>query len=245
MWKKMNTSSDAAEQVVRLSLQGMEVAARISGSGAKNVAAILVAIAKDQQKIKGKTKLSNMLKSGKELKVFSIRESDLKKFTDEAKRYGVLFSAIVDKRNMNFDGMVDIMVKAEDAGKINRIVDRFNLATIDLATVKNEVSQITSKKESKGKIVKEQNTVDKIAEEILADDNNLSNPNVAKMEKSPLSEHSLGNKKSLDQGSNLKKTSVREELKNIKKTLLDKSRDKSNSRKLNNSRLKKKQLKEK
>ena len=82
----MNTSSDAAEQIVRMTLQGMEVALRVSGSGAKNIAAMLVAIAKDQQKVKGKTSLTNMLKSGRPLKVFSIRENDIKKFTEEAKQ---------------------------------------------------------------------------------------------------------------------------------------------------------------
>ena len=35
-------------------------------------------------------RLTNMIKSGKELKVFSIPNKDLKKFTEQAKRYGVL-----------------------------------------------------------------------------------------------------------------------------------------------------------
>ena len=35
----MNTSGDAAEPVVRLSLEGMEVAAKLTGSAAKEVAA--------------------------------------------------------------------------------------------------------------------------------------------------------------------------------------------------------------
>ena len=82
----MNTSGDAAESIIRMSLQGIEVAARISGSGAKNVAVLLCAILKEQEKVKGKTKLVNMLKSGKELKVFSVKYDDLKKFTEEAKR---------------------------------------------------------------------------------------------------------------------------------------------------------------
>ena len=33
----MNNGGDAAEQVVRLSLEGFEVAARLSGSAAKNI----------------------------------------------------------------------------------------------------------------------------------------------------------------------------------------------------------------
>ena len=147
----MNTSSDAAEQLVRISLQGIEVAARITGSSAKNIAAMLYAISKDQQKMKGKTKLVNMLKSGKELKVFSIKQEDIKKFTEESKRYGVLFSAILEKKNISTDGMIDIIVKAEDAVKINRIVKRFNLAAVDMATVRNEVNQIQNTRNAKEK----------------------------------------------------------------------------------------------
>ena len=37
----MNSSGDAAEQIVRLSLEGFEVAARITGNGAKDVAALI------------------------------------------------------------------------------------------------------------------------------------------------------------------------------------------------------------
>ena len=92
--REVNTSSDAAEQIVRISLEGFEVAARLSGSGAKNVAAALVAIAKDQQKVRGKTTLTNMLKSGRPLKVFSIKTEDLQKFSE------VLFDEIRVKTDM-------------------------------------------------------------------------------------------------------------------------------------------------
>ena len=80
----MNPGGDAAEQVVRLSLEGVEVAARISGNGAKNIALLLYAALKEEKKTKGKARLTNMLKSGKELKVYTITQKDLKKFTQEA-----------------------------------------------------------------------------------------------------------------------------------------------------------------
>ena len=81
--RQMNNGGDAAEQVVRLSLEGFEVAARLSGSAAKNIALLLVSVLKQEQKTKGKARLTNMIKSGKELKVFSIPQKDLKKFTVE------------------------------------------------------------------------------------------------------------------------------------------------------------------
>ena len=59
--------------------------------GAKHTAMLLAAILKEEQKTKGKTRLTSMLKSGKELKVFTIQQKDLKTFSQEAKRYGVLY----------------------------------------------------------------------------------------------------------------------------------------------------------
>ena len=64
----MSVSGDSAEQVVRLSLEGFEVIAKLTGSGAKNIAALLYTIMKDQKQTKGKTRINNMLKSGKSLK---------------------------------------------------------------------------------------------------------------------------------------------------------------------------------
>ena len=68
----MNPGGDAAEQVVRLSLEGVEVAAKITGNGAKQIAVLLYAALKQEQKTKGKARLTSMLKSGKELKVYTI-----------------------------------------------------------------------------------------------------------------------------------------------------------------------------
>ena len=213
----MNTSGDAAESIVRMSLQGFEVAVRLSGSGAKNIAALLVAILKDKQQTKGKTRLTNMLKSGKELKVFTVKEEDLKKFTEEAKRYGVLFCALKSK-GKSVDGMVDIMVRAEDASKINRIVDRFNLSTYDKASIKSEI-QKTKDSKDKGVVIKsvEERLVDDIlSKPINKEENEMSNPQLAKTEKKPPLEPTLNNKNKLDKGTKSDKPSVREKIKSIK-----------------------------
>lgn len=81
-----------------------------------------------------------MLKSGKELKVFTVSEEHLKQFALEAKRYGVVYCALRGKER-SADGMVDIMVRAEDASKINRIVERFKLATVDAVSIKRDIEQ--------------------------------------------------------------------------------------------------------
>lgn len=134
-------SADTADQMMKMTLEGIQVAAEIAmkagGATARSLAATLYAILTDRKKIKGRTRLDSMLKSGKELKVFAIRHSDLKKFCQEAKHYGVLYSVLKEKNNT--DGIVDIMVRSEDASKISRIVDKFDLATIDTKAIRESV----------------------------------------------------------------------------------------------------------
>ena len=48
----MTNSGDAAEQIVRMSLEGTEVALKLSGSAAKNIAAALYTIAKNADRNK-------------------------------------------------------------------------------------------------------------------------------------------------------------------------------------------------
>ena len=44
----MNTGGDAAEQVVRLSLEGFEVAAKLTGTAAKELTVLLVSVELDE-----------------------------------------------------------------------------------------------------------------------------------------------------------------------------------------------------
>ena len=151
----MNPGGDAAEQVVRLSLEGVEVAAKISGNGAKNIALLLYATLKQEQKTKGKARLTNMLKSGKELKVYTITQKDLAKFSQEAKRYGVLYCVLKDRNNKDLNAAVDVIARAEDASKIQRITERFKLATVDRADVSLTIQKDKDKMFPKDKSVKE------------------------------------------------------------------------------------------
>ena len=59
-----------------------------------------------------------MLRSGKELKVFTVKNGDLKKFTQEAKKYGVLYCVLTDRKNKDPNAEVDVIARAEDASKI-------------------------------------------------------------------------------------------------------------------------------
>lgn len=53
----MTNGGDAAEQVVRLSLEGFEVAAKLSGSAAKEIALLLISVLKQEHKPKARLDL--------------------------------------------------------------------------------------------------------------------------------------------------------------------------------------------
>lgn len=225
----MSTSSDSAEQIVRLSLEGMEVIARISGVAAKNVAVALYAVMQDKQKTKGKTRLNNMIRSEKELKIFSVKKEDLKVFCKQAKGYGILYCALVNRKNKNIDDMVDILVRAEDAPRINRIVERYNLSTFDKASIQSKIEK--ERMNNKDKELSENipdigeekaNIDDAMIDDIFAkpiakEENTNQNPSAAKTEKSPPLEHSLESNSSSEGVSKpVKKESVRKKLQDIK-----------------------------
>ena len=186
----MNPGGDAAEQVVRLSLEGFEVAARLSGAAAKDVALLLVSVLKEQTKTKGKARLTSMLRSGKELKVFTLPQKDLQKFTKQAKRYGVLYCVLREK-NQNGSAPVDIIARADDASKIQRIVERYQLGTIDKATVVGEAQSRIAEREEQKKDEPERTAGERIAAEaIRKETKEEANPSLAKTDKDPLSEQS-------------------------------------------------------
>ena len=257
----MNTGGEAAEQIVRMSLEGFEVAARITGAGAKNIAILLYSILKEEQKTKGKARLTNMLRSGKELKVFTVKSGDLKKFTQEAKKYGVLYCVLADRGNKDPNAEVDVIARAEDASKISRIVERFSLASVDTASI---VTEAEKSKGEKGKArdtktadakdgqpepdvgVEEKAEKDKLMDALMGKpvqkEENAPNPSVAKTEKSPLSEPTLKQQRKPAEGATMakaEKPSVREELRKIKESRKEQEADVSPAREKSPDRAKK------
>lgn len=216
----MNTSGEAADQIVRMTLNGVEVLLKISGSGAKSLAGFLYAVLKDQKKTKGRTRLEGMLKSGKPLEVFSIKQDELKLFTQEAKRYGVLYCGL--KSKLRGDGMCDIMVKSEDSAKINRIVEKLKHGRVNMASVMSNIEKPETEKETIDRDVIQKSEQDKLIDEILSkpqqkEQAQNTNPTMATTEKSPPSEPIFKTKGSTVKGDNEReRPSVRKELNDIR-----------------------------
>lgn len=131
----MNHSGDAADQVVNMTVRGVEVAANIAGKAALSLAAFLIAASKSQKRTRGRTRMRAF--NGKPTKVFVIRSEDMKVFAEEARKYGVLYAAVINRKQP--DGLVDVVVNANDAAKVNRIAERFALSTVEVDKIREDI----------------------------------------------------------------------------------------------------------
>lgn len=222
----MTNGGDAAEMLVRLYLEGFEEVVKLSGKGIKKLVPLLASTLKQESKSKGKARLTQMIKSGSPLKVFTFKNKDLKKFTEQAKRYGVLYTVLRDKNSKDPNATVDVIARAEDASKIQRIADRFEFSKVDKASIVKEVekskekdkkeTQIEEPVKSKGEIIVEE----AMAEPSEKKENAHENPDAAKADKSPQSRQNSGKQDTnTDKGtskSDVKKPSVKEKLERYK-----------------------------
>lgn len=114
-------SEDAADEVVRIALNGTEVAIRLAGSGAKNLASLLIEWSRNGQKTSGKTNLSKLLASGDTLNVLSLDRETYQKFRSVAK-HRVLYSAFSDNRNERKD--VDVIFGQRNAALVDYLLGK-------------------------------------------------------------------------------------------------------------------------
>ncbi len=140
--REMNYGGEAADQIVRYSLDGVDHTLRISGSIAKNLAILIVAVLRDQKKTRGKTNLIRMLKEQKPTKFFSVPHDKLKEFAKEAKARGLLYVVIHDTKHPELS---EIMVYADDAAKVNRVLDQLNLDYVSAEVGEAVVEQAPEK----------------------------------------------------------------------------------------------------
>ena len=121
----MNYGGDAADQIVRYSLEGTEVALKLTGEAAKNFAVFAAAVLKDQRKIRGKTNLTRLLRENKPLRFFEVPESRMKEFAREANVRGLLYVPVRDRAKAA--GKIEFAVWAEDAAKVNRVLEKMGV----------------------------------------------------------------------------------------------------------------------
>lgn len=113
---------EAADQMVRMMLSTGEVAIRLSGSAAKNLLALTMALAKDHKKLSGKVNITKMLRETRDLRLFPMTPEQYKTFKRKAGKQKLLYSAILDQ-----DGkgkLVDVVMPVTELDRANLIFER-------------------------------------------------------------------------------------------------------------------------
>lgn len=127
----MYNGTNESDQIVRLVLSGSVFFLKVSGQASVELLKFISAAASEESKASGKVRLKSLLQSGSELKVFTLQGDErFNAFKDAAKDYGVKYSVVKRHGEDKEAGIYDIMVKAEDASKINRIIEKYSLVEI-------------------------------------------------------------------------------------------------------------------
>lgn len=113
---------EAADQMVRMMLSTGEVAIRLSGSAAKNLLALTMALAKNHKQLSGKVNMAKMLRETRDLRLFPMTPEQYKTFKRKAGKQKLLYSAILDQ-----DGkgkLVDVVMPVTELDRANLIFER-------------------------------------------------------------------------------------------------------------------------
>lgn len=118
----MDVSAEAADVVVRESLQATEAAAKLTLEGMKNVAALLLAIAKQDMKVVGETTAKRLAKDSAPAVVIPIKAEDRAKFQKLAKEFGVLY--FIAQKKGNNSGILNVVSNQNYAAQLNAVMEQ-------------------------------------------------------------------------------------------------------------------------
>lgn len=121
----MSVEGDTADKLVHEGLQVTETAIKLAGLGAKHLAALLLALLRDNIKLKGKTSMNRLLRSDKPLATFIVPRARLSEFMQKAKSHGILFTSVHHAGSEK--GLCDVIARMEDTSRVNQIMEAMGL----------------------------------------------------------------------------------------------------------------------
>lgn len=118
----MDVSAEAADVVVRESIQATEAAAKLALEGMKNVAALLLAIAKQDMKVVGQTTAKRLARDPAPAVVIPIKAEDKGKFQKLAKDFGILY--FIAQKKGNNSGILNVVSNQNYAAQLNAVMEQ-------------------------------------------------------------------------------------------------------------------------
>ena len=142
----MEVSGEAADLVMKEGVQISEEAIKLLARGAKNLAALLYALAKDQKKLYGKVNMNRLLSEQRPIEVLPLRTEDFDEFKRRAKKVGLLFSTILDKKGD--EPYLEILTNIDHLSQANYILEQMGYLPRQLENVQPKKEQTPVQPES-------------------------------------------------------------------------------------------------
>lgn len=117
----MDESGAAADLIIRDGIQAAESTVKLTGVALKNVAALLIAISKQDYKVVGKTTSSRLARDPAPAEVVHIKKEDIRKFNKLAKKYGVLYFCVHDRKSNS--PITNIVTNVNYVPQLNAIME--------------------------------------------------------------------------------------------------------------------------
>ena len=155
-----------------------------------------------------------------------------------------MYCVLADRKNKSPHAEIDVISRAEDAPKISRIVERFNLASVDTAKIVTEAEKVKTEKNnipapelSNRKDLEKEKLMESLLGKTVKKEENTMNPFLAKTEKSPPSKNISKKQRNTEgESSNRSKPSVKKQLEEIREERKEKSLDLAKDKMPSNSK---------
>ena len=119
----MDVSAEAADLVVREGIQATEAAAKLTGSALKNVAALLLALAKQDMKVVGRTTAQRLARdTSAPAVVIHLKAEDKARFQRLAKEFGVLY--FIAQKKGSDTGILNVVSNQNYAAQLNAVMEQ-------------------------------------------------------------------------------------------------------------------------
>lgn len=106
--------------MVKEGIQATESAVKLAGSAMKNVAALLLALQRQDNKVIGKTTAKRLARDPAPAEVIPLKKEDMRQFKKLAKEYGILYFFAQKKGNES--GYINVVSNQNYAAQLNAVM---------------------------------------------------------------------------------------------------------------------------
>lgn len=137
-------------------------------------------VSQGNRRTKGKIRLKNLLTHSKGQDIFDIKNADAKSFFNACKKYGVLYVPL-KPIGINQTGDIKVMVRVEDAAKVNRIIEELKLNAVKTASA-TKLDERVEAAIAKEREIAPKSNVDAVLDDLFQEEEKPENPTTAQTE---------------------------------------------------------------